>query len=126
MSITANELLVELGKLDGGEDEFDGWDELADALKGPFNRIEDPSARRGYRYEYGPAPEFTFGKIEVVKQFGGEGQGDSQYIVVKVTAPDGEEQFFRKDGYYSSYDGGEWDGDFREVKAVERTVVFYE
>jgi hypothetical protein len=125
MSITAKELLVELGKLDG-EDEYSNWDELDDALKGPYESIEDPTTPHGHRYERGPAPVFPFGTVKVVQNFGGEGQGDRQWIVVKVTSPDGEEQFFRQDGYYSSYDGGEWDGSFDEVKAVQRTVTFYE
>jgi hypothetical protein len=57
---------------------------------------------------------------------GGEGHGEDVYMVFKTTDVDGAVQYWRKDGYYSSYDGGEWDGDFREVDPVEKVVTFYE
>jgi hypothetical protein len=57
---------------------------------------------------------------------GGEGHAEDIYMVFKTTDIDGTEQYWRKDGYYASYDGSDWDGDFREVRPVERVVVFYE
>ncbi len=57
----------------------------------------------------------------VVEDFGGEGQGDARYVVFKLG-----EQFFRKEGYYTSYDGSTWDGDFFECFPVIREVTFYE
>lgn len=131
MSITADELLKALAALEGFNDEelyseSLAWDELSSNLQGPYVRTDDPTAPRGYTYERGPAPVFDFGTVKVIEDFGGEGQGETRYIVIEVTDSAGATQFFRKDGYYSSYDGSDWDGDFREVKAQPRTVVFYE
>jgi len=57
---------------------------------------------------------------------GGEGHGEDIYMVFKTTDADGNVQYWRKDGYYASYDGSNWDGDFREVRPVERVVTYYE
>lgn len=61
--------------------------------------------------------------LDVIKvdDFGGEGQGEKLWVVVKI---DGK--FYRKSGYYSSYDGSEWDGPFREVSPVQKTITVYE
>lgn len=63
------------------------------------------------------------GKAEVVEDFGGEGEGDLRYVVFKVTFFNGTVKHYRQEGYYSSYDGTDWDGDFHEVtpKEVLRT-----
>lgn len=63
------------------------------------------------------------GKVEVVEDFGGEGQGDLRYVVFKVTFADETVKYYRQEGYYSSCDGTDWDGDFTEVtpKEVLRT-----
>lgn len=66
--------------------------------------------------------EFSIGKIEIVDQEGGEGQGDHAHIIVKV---DGE-QYFELDGYYSSYDGFSWDSrEWYEVEPATKTVTYY-
>jgi hypothetical protein len=62
---------------------------------------------------------------EVVTSYGGEGGGDQYWMVISVS--DGETtRYFRKDGWYASYDGGYLDGETYEVTPKERTVVFYE
>lgn len=62
---------------------------------------------------------------KVEAQYGGEGQGDQFWLVISIT--DGETtRYFRRDGWYASYDGGYLDTDTFEVKPQERTVVFYE
>lgn len=63
------------------------------------------------------------GVIKLVDESGGEGQGDHMHIVIQVEASG---QYFRIDGYYSSYGESEFDGELREVQLVERTVKFYE
>lgn len=63
------------------------------------------------------------GVVRVVDQEGGEGQGDHAHIVFQVKDTG---QYFRIDGYYSSYEGTDWDGELREVHRVTREVVFYE
>lgn len=68
----------------------------------------------------------SIGVVTVVdSQTGGEGSAEYIYIVFKVEL-DGSTRFFKKEGYYASYDGSNWDGDFKEVTPIERTVVFYE
>lgn len=66
------------------------------------------------------------GVISHEKSFGGEGQGDAYWVVVKVTGEFGVERFFRMDGWYQSFAGGELDGEPYEVKPTPKTVVFYE
>jgi hypothetical protein len=65
--------------------------------------------------------------VELVEaDTGGEGHGEDIYMVFKTTDVNGDIQYWRKEGYYASYDGSDWDGDFREVRPVERVVTFYE
>lgn len=60
--------------------------------------------------------------ITVVKDHGGgEGSGEERWVVIEV-----DSRLFRKEGYYASYHGSDFDGDFREVYAVTKPVVFYE
>lgn len=60
-----------------------------------------------------------------VAEYGGEGEGDQYWVVISLS--DGEvTRYFRKDGWYASYDGGELDGDTSEVRPAEKTVVVYE
>lgn len=77
------------------------------------------------------------GTVEVLEDFGGEGQGDEYYLVFKITdtTKGGSFQglgdlvtvrYFKMNGYYASYSGGTYDGPFEEVKPVTREVVFYE
>jgi hypothetical protein len=80
-------------------------------------------------WEYSWKEPLTFDGRTIEKaefDTGGEGHGEDVYMVFKTVDVDGTEQYWRKDGYYSSYGGTDWDGDFREVRPVERTVVFYE
>lgn len=62
------------------------------------------------------------GKATLVERFGGEGKGEEYWIIFKV----GEETF-KVDGYYSSWDGVNWDdSEVYKVKPVEVTVIQYE
>ena len=54
---------------------------------------------------------------------GGEGSGEYIWQVWSVKDADGNEQFFRKTGYYMSYEGSTWDGDLTEVVPFEKTVT---
>ena len=88
-----------------GDDIFDGaWDHFTELLEG---------------YDYGntPLPE----NIELVKQYGGEGMGEEYYYVFKVG-----DQFFRRDGFYTSYYGVNWDyAEIYEVTPTEVVVTEY-
>lgn len=59
--------------------------------------------------------------VTKIAGYGGEGKGDEIWVVVSVGT-----QLFRKDGYYSSGYGSDWDGDLYEVVAREVTVTVYE
>lgn len=62
---------------------------------------------------------------KVVDSFGGEGEGDQYWMVISVS--DGETtRYFRRDGWYASYDGGYLDGDTYEVSPREKTITVYE
>lgn len=64
------------------------------------------------------------GKVRVVEQHGGEGQGDEAWIVIGMTSCHDVERLFRKEGWHASHDGTYYDGDLVEVSArvVEKTV----
>lgn len=61
------------------------------------------------------------GKIEFYDTIGGEGDGKYWGAIWKLG-----DRFFVKDGYYSSWDSSEFDGNFHEVeeKEVVRKVWF--
>jgi hypothetical protein len=48
-----------------------------------------------------------FGMLYFVDSYGGEGEGDQYWYVFKVAGP--VNRFFKVDGYYQSYSGGEYD-----------------
>ena len=66
------------------------------------------------------------GTVKHVDSHGGhEGAGEEMWVVFSVT--DGDvSRIFRKDGYYASWDGSDWDGDFREVKPKLKTITVWE
>lgn len=67
------------------------------------------------------------GTVHNVLTEGGEGQGDQYVVVIKVVPVDGEEQFFRINGYYSSYDGVNFEfAELFEVAPREKTIITYE
>lgn len=61
------------------------------------------------------------GRAVIVEDFGGEGQGDTRYVVFQVG-----DKLYRVDGYYASWDGTTWDDpDPYEVTPKEVTVIEY-
>lgn len=61
------------------------------------------------------------GTVTTVSEYGGEGDGDQYWVVVKVG-----DRYIMKPGYYASHDGGYLDGDAYEVTPVEKVVTVYE
>lgn len=59
----------------------------------------------------------------LIGETGGEGSAEYIWQVWQVTDTDGDVQYFRKTGYYMSYDGCTWDGDLEEVEPFEKTVT---
>ncbi|WP_440066391.1 hypothetical protein [Streptosporangium sp. OZ121] len=80
-----------------------------------------------WRDEAGESQEVTrLGTVTVVESIGGgEGDGESTSVAVKVTQ-DGVTRYFRKTGYYGSYGGSDWDGEVRSVWPTTKTVTVYE
>lgn len=107
---TANEVEAAIEALiDGGDKENEdgeeySWSELA------YGDVPETLSLRG---EDVP--------VTHVIQVGGEGQGDEIWFVIQVG-----DQLFRKDGYYASHYGSDWDGDFSEVRATQKTITVYE
>lgn len=89
------------------------------------------------KYNYGDPWNYAFYELEspasvngleisVVATGGGMDKGSNAYLVLRVLDSAGTESFYRKDGFYASYDGFTWDGDFYEVQPKEKTVTVYE
>lgn len=66
------------------------------------------------------------GYVSLVEQFGGEGQGDTYYIILKLEVPDADPRYFKIDGFYASHYGRDLDGPFYEVVPREKVVTVYE
>lgn len=54
-----------------------------------------------------------------------ESGDDGMYVVFRFQDAQGNSQLFKKSGWYASHVGGEWEGDFKEVKARPTTVIVY-
>lgn len=104
-----------------------------------YNREEAECVGCDYEDNYGENGWYEFGhkdpgdthglvlKGETVSavymdgESGGEGSGESVWLVFKVGV-----QYFKKTGYYASYDGTSWDGDVTEVRRRQVTVSMWE
>jgi hypothetical protein len=63
------------------------------------------------------------GEVEIVHEEGDtEGGGDHSEVVVHFKD---HNIFLRATGFYSSYNGTEWDSDLTEVEPYEKMVTFY-
>ena len=61
------------------------------------------------------------GEAKTLDSYGGEGKGDEYWVVFQVG-----EKIYRVDGYYSSWEGVNWESaEPYEVKPVEVTVIEY-
>lgn len=90
------------GDLDEYVSENDGWHDLSNEVQWGPKSYEVPG----------------FGTATYVDILGA-GEGDRE-LIFKI-----DDRLFSKSGYYSSYDGNEWDGDLTEVEAYEYTAVGY-
>jgi hypothetical protein len=99
---------------------------LADDYDVEDGNFDEESCWKEVKYEAGSDPVTVDGfTAKVEDQYGGEGQGEQHWVVISVS--DGETtRYFRKDGWYASYDGGYLDGDTSEVTPREKTIVVYE
>lgn len=51
---------------------------------------------------------------------GGEGSGEYTAVIFNIGG-----RLFRKEGYYASHYGTDWDGNFSEVEAYQKTSTAY-
>jgi len=54
-----------------------------------------------------------------VSQEGGEGCGETYYLVYEITYPDAHKEFWKLDLAWYSYDGVQWDGWFESFYKVK-------
>lgn len=103
-----------------------------DDIESTLENFEDKYGNSGWgclKYEAGSKPVLIpeLGTVQVVDSVGGyEDDGAYVHLVLKVTSDEGNVRWFKKEGYYASYDGTSWDGDFSEVHPREKTIVVYE
>lgn len=67
--------------------------------------------------------------LTLVEEVGGEDEGSYKHLIFRVEHVNrpGLTQWFKKTGYYSSYEGTDWEeGSISEVTPQERTVIVYE
>lgn len=95
-----------------------------------LSQYEDWYSGGGWNFWYGEshgsvtlAPDLD---AEVIAKGGPTGYDYEVWFVIKVTSLDGTERFFKKNGYYNSYEGHNWDGSFDEVFPQTKTVTVYE
>lgn len=77
------------------------------------------------KYELNQPVKTPIGIFERVAEHGGMDQGSEYWVVISVTQDDGTVQYFRRDGYYASHDGGYLDGATIEVTPIEKTITVY-
>ena len=76
---------------------------------------------------YDPIHVPGLGTVFPVEDFGGDGMGGYTWFVLRIEPEDGSAPFLvRKEGYYASYDGSTWDGDFAIVEPREKMITVYE
>ena len=72
-------------------------------------------------YEEVAELETRYGKVIVEQVDGGEGDGAPIHVIISVG-----ERYFQMDGYYSSWDDSQMDGELFEVQPKEVKVTQYE
>ena len=90
---------------------------LLERLKELFSENEN-----FFAYEVGNVEEF--GEVPIVDEEGDcEGGGDYSMVVRHFKNLD---VYVRQTGFYSSYNGTDWNDDFTIVKPVEKTITVFE
>lgn len=91
-----------------------------------FQLLEDNSSAWSYvKYEVNET--YTLDGLTAKREadYGGEGQGDQYWVVVSIS--DGlTTRYFKRNGWYASYNGGYLDGPTEEVKPKQKTITVYE
>jgi hypothetical protein len=104
------------------------YQKILEVLKEKFRNVSDFA----YNYPHHlsesdkEALSQTVGEFTEVSQYGGEGQGDTWYSVKYFPKHD---IYIKVDGWYTSYDGTDfdgWDDACSEVRPIEKTITVYE
>ena len=87
-----------------------------------LNRLNELEVSGGdFAYEFDNNEEF--GLAPIVHEEGDcEGGGDHSEVVRHFTD---HNVYIQVTGYYSSYNGTDWDGNFTEVSPKEKTITVY-
>lgn len=100
-----------------GWDEYSSYNEWTDWTK--YN-----AAGETYAEKYQNPVMLTLGdaeyEVKLVEETGGPDEGSNASVVIQVGT-----QFFRKEGYYASHYGHDWDGSFEEVHPKVKTITVY-
>lgn len=92
---------------------------LNEEFKGDSHKLDDLIYKKSSSHP-------KVGNIELVDDYGGEGEGESYYKVVKFVD---HNVYGKLEGAYYSYDGIHFydiEDDFTEVKPVEKVVTHYD
>lgn len=87
-------------------------------------RILNDNPRSSWDYATEDVPFTIYGEpveVKIVEETGGMDEGSQASVTFSIGS-----QFFRKDGYYASHYGHDWDGAFYEVRPRSVTVTQYE
>lgn len=106
------------------EDMKQTWDDLdAREVEGVLGASEYGWYELGDAESEDDVPELKdFGPLRCVEMIGGRsGSGEYMAVVLQLGS-----RTFRKEGHYASWDADRWDGPFREVKPVQKTVTVWE
>lgn len=99
-----------------------------DDIEKAIKSLADESGDAGWDgwYTVGEVRSVPVEYVKLVEKEGGMYDGSHCRRVFEVGFSDGDVRYFKISGYYSSYDGTSWDGDFHEVTPVTQTVIQYE
>lgn len=112
-----------------GNDKQAFWESIESKLP-KTNRTEDPLYKQYSEMltRYGMQEKLILqklglGEVEEVDQYGGSGKGDTWYSVKHFKDHD---VYIRIDGYYSSYNGTDFEEGYgREVKPKEKVITVF-
>lgn len=108
------------------DEEFDGdFEYYDDAGSSEWGNLEEDIYT--WRKDEEKTAELEgIGTVRLIESFGGEGEGDNYYLIVSITDSDGGVRFFKRLGWYASYDGGHYEGPTVEVESKQKTITVYE
>jgi hypothetical protein len=93
--------------------------EIIEKLEEKFKGNEDYFA-----YDIDEDETNEFGECPIVDECGDREGGGDYSMVVRHFKDYGV--YIRQTGFYSSYNGTDWNNDFTEVKPTEKTITVYE